>query len=459
MRKLLVGLLLLLGGCVANAPFRTEDGAACEHWKGCGSFYEIHDKYDLGFVEYSERGNDFNPGQTTTLVNKITQASNAGNVALVIFVHGWKHNASTQDSNVESFKEALEHLAISKAAGKKKLIGIYIGWRGMSFHGLGVENLTFWDRKATAEEVGRGGVTELLLRLESISAVRKGNFMLTVGHSFGSAIVLSALNDTLMEKMLAQQRGESAKPFGDAVVLLNPAVEANLGLLLKENSMKVGAMKKPVPSLMYVVSSRADLPTNLAFPIGQFLGVDLTWNQTVLYRNYYGHTYHIAETSLDHTTIGNYDAFRTGFMSDEIADSSSSQRYVAISNRAQVPALTSPETKIAPSDRIGIWGFESYCSDDLAKATKDRFPCFENDPVQFISAPESFIKDHNDVFNDSVKSLLTAAVVKSLSEKNNNVPLRDCAEAGKFSLGICFAHYYDLNKRISAGEEAKRQGN
>lgn len=456
MRKLLVGLLLLLGGCVANAPFRTEDGVSCEHWKGCGSFYEVHGKYDLGFVEYSERGNDFNPDQTTTLLNKITQASNDGNVALVIFVHGWRHNASTEDSNVESFKEALEHLAISKVAGNKKLIGIYIGWRGMSFHGLGVENLTFWDRKATAEEVGRGGVTEFLVRLESISAARKGNFMLTVGHSFGSAIVLSALNDTLMEKMLAQQRGESVKPFGDAVVLLNPAVEADLGLLLKENSMKVGALKKPVPSLMYVVSSRADLPTNVAFPIGQFLGVDLMWDQTELYRNYYGHLYHIAETSLDHNTIGNYDAFRTGYMSDEIADSSSSAKYVAIANRATVPVEPSPEIKTAPSDKLGIWGFESYCSDDLAKATKDRFPCFENDPVDFISAPKSFIKDHNDVFNDSVKSLLTAAVVKSMSEKNDNVPPHYCAEAGKFSLGICFAYYYEVNKRITELEAAER---
>jgi hypothetical protein len=317
--------------------------------------------------------------------------------------------------------------------------------------------LTFWDRKATADEVGRGGVTEFLVRLESISAARKGNFMLTVGHSFGSAIVLSALNDTLMEKMLAQQRGESVKPFGDAVVLLNPAVEADLGLLLKENSMKVGAMKKTVPSLMYVVSSRADIPTNVAFPIGQFLGVDLTWDQTVLYRNYFGHVYHIAETTLDHNTIGNYDAFRTGYMSDEIAGPDASARYVAIANRVQAPGDTSPEVKTAPSDTLGKWGFESYCSDDLAKATKDRFPCFENDPVDFISAPESFIKDHNDVFNDAVKSLLTAAVTKSLAEKNDNVAPYYCADAGKFSLGICFAYYYEVNKRISELEAAERK--
>jgi hypothetical protein len=457
MRKLLV-VLLLLAGCVANAPFRTQNGVKCEHWKGCGAFYEDQGKYDLGFVEFSERGNDFNPDQTTALLNKVTQASNAGEVALVIFVHGWQHNASTEDSNVESFKEALEHLAISKVAGNKKLIGIYIGWRGKSFFGLGLENLTFWDRKATAEEVGRGGVTEFLVRLESISAARKGNFMLTVGHSFGSAIVLSALNDTLMEKMLDQQRGETAKPFGDAVVLLNPAVEADLGLLLKENSMKVGHLRKPVPTLMYVISSRADVPTNVAFPIGQFLGVDLLWDQTVLQRNYYGHLYQIAETSLDHTTIGNYDAFRTGYMSDEIADASSTAKYAAILRAPPATASTAPGTRTAPSDKLGKWGFESYCSDDLAKATEDRFPCFENDPLDVISVPQSFIKNHNDVFNDSVKSLLTAAVAKSLSEKNDNVPSKECAEAGKFSLGICFAYYYEVNKRITELEAQEGKG-
>jgi len=454
--KTLLFCLLLLGGCVTNAPFRTGDGTVCEHWRGCGSFYEVHENYDLGFVEYSERGNDFNPEQTNVLLNKITQASEAGSVALVVFVHGWKHNASTLDGNVESFKEDLEHLAISKVAGSKKLIGIYIGWRGISFYGLGLENMTFWDRKATAEEIGRGGVTEFLVRLENISAARKGNFMLTVGHSFGSAILLAALNDTLMQKMLDQQKGVSVKPFGDAIVLLNPAVEAELGLLLKENSMKVGAMKKPVPSLVYVVSSRADLPTNLAFPVGQFFGVDLTWDQTVLYRNYFGHPYHIAETSLDHNTIGNYDAFRTGYMSDDVADDSSA-KYQAIANHEPEAVETTAKIKAAGGDKLGVWGFESYCSDDLAKATTERLPCFANDPVGFISVPKSFIKDHNDVFNDTVKSLLTAAVVKSMAEKNGNVAPYYCAEAGKFSLGICFAYYYEVNKRISELEAAQRK--
>lgn len=455
MKTLVLFCVLLLGGCVANAPFRTGDGQGCGHWRGCGSYYEIHDKYNLGFVEYSERGNDFNPGQTSALLNKITQASDAGNIALVVFVHGWKHNASTLDGNVASFKEDLEHLAISKVAGDKKLIGIYIGWRGMSFHGLGLENLTFWDRKDTAEEIGRVGVTEFLVRLEDIAASKKGNFMLTVGHSFGSAILLAALNDTLMHKMLDQQQGVSVKPFGDGVVLLNPAVEAELGLLLKENSMKVGALKKPVPSLAYVISSRADLPTKLAFPVGQFLGVDLTWDQTVLYRNYFGHPYYIQETSLDHNTIGNYDAFLTGYMSDDIAEESTAL-HRANASLARGIADSPGEIGKASADTLGDWGFESFCSDDLAKATTQRLPCFANEPVDFISVPKTFIKDHNDVFNDSVKSLLSAAVVKSLSEKNDNVPPDYCADGGKFSLGICFAYYYEVNKRITELETAER---
>ncbi|WP_268796468.1 hypothetical protein [Pseudomonas huanghezhanensis] len=246
----------------------------------------------------------------------------------------------------------------------------------------------------------------------------------------------------------------SVKPFGDGVVLLNPAVEAELDLLLKENSMKVGALKKPVPSLVYVVSSRADMPTNLAFPVGQFLGVDLTWDQTVLDRNYYGHRYHIAEKSLDHNTIGNYDAFRTGYMSDDIAEDSSA-KYRAIASHDPNPVGTSSALKPAAPGKIGDWGFESYCSDDLAKATTDRLPCFANDPVGFISVPKSFIKDHNDVFNDRVKSLLTAAVVKSMAEKDGNIAPEYCAQAGKFSLGICFAYYYEVNKRISELEAAE----
>ena len=88
-----------------------------------------------------------------------------------------------------------------KAWNNRKVVGVYIGWRGESIDIRGVNNLTYWDRKAVAEQVGRGGVTEFLLKLEKAlrnpeTELNKNVFLVT-GHSFGGAVVLSALHEVM----------------------------------------------------------------------------------------------------------------------------------------------------------------------------------------------------------------------------------------------------------------------
>ncbi|MDT1000407.1 hypothetical protein RNI08_32255, partial [Pseudomonas aeruginosa] len=82
----------------------------------------------------------------------------------------------------------------------------------------------------------------------------------------GGAITLGALHDPLLERLLALQDGQRIRAFGDAVIMLNPAIEANQGLLLKENSLKVGALGTQPPPLLYVISSHGDSATHFAFP-------------------------------------------------------------------------------------------------------------------------------------------------------------------------------------------------
>ncbi|MDF5954924.1 hypothetical protein P4110_05960 [Pseudomonas aeruginosa] len=130
---------------------------------------------------------------------------------MVVFIHGWKHNAGRDDGNVASFNKALANLASSGVLGKRRLVGLYVGWRGKSMHGLYSENLTYWDRKAVAEEVGRGGVAELLAQLERIDR-KDRNYLVIVGHSFGGAITLGALHDPLLERLLALQDGQRIQP-------------------------------------------------------------------------------------------------------------------------------------------------------------------------------------------------------------------------------------------------------
>ena len=75
--------------------------------------------------------------------------------------------------------------------------------------------------------------------------------------------------------------------------MLNPAIEANQGLLLKENSLKVGALGARPPPLLYVISSHGDSATHFAFPLGQWVGVNLTWSQVDLDRTYNGTRYRL----------------------------------------------------------------------------------------------------------------------------------------------------------------------
>jgi hypothetical protein len=105
--------------------------------------------------------------------------------------------------------------------------------------------VTYWERKATAEQVAKGGITELLLRLErEVIDEQPGranrNLYLVTGHSFGGAVVLSALNEIFLERVAAATAKNPddarvlTRPFGHGVVLLNPAIEANEVFQLKE---------------------------------------------------------------------------------------------------------------------------------------------------------------------------------------------------------------------------------
>jgi len=396
----------------------------------CGNgYYEKHGNYDLGFVEYTERGNDFFPERTRALLNRIKAFGKGNGVAVIVFVHGWKHNASPDDENVRSFNQALDTIAKLDIVAGKKIVGVYVGWRGLSLHGLQLENLTYWDRKQTAEQVGRAGVTELLLNLEQLDRQNPDNIMLTIGHSFGGAVVLSALSAVLLERMVAAEDGIGVQSFGNGVVLLNPAIEANQGLRLKEQSIRVGLKHVNIPSLLYVVSSRGDSATTWPFRMGQNLGTNMRWSQFDLQRRYSDMNFVLKESQLDNTTIGNYAPFWTGSIDDF------------------GPAAPSAAS-IVGLGKNGKWQYHSYCKDDSDGPQGIQLPCYSYEPVEVFRVPASFMENHNDVFNHNVISLISTITTKSfydgLGGKGIN-PAIDafCFARGRFNFDGCFNHYFN----------------
>ncbi len=397
---------------------------------------EQYDNYDLAFVEFTERGNLFNRNAMDEVLNHIEKISETTNGAqVIVFVHGWKHNASDNDTNVHSFRDTLEVVgATTDKKEGRRTVGVYVGWRGMSWDIPGIKELSFWERKAVAEEVGQGGVSELLVKLHHLTG-KSGqgdnankNIFLVVGHSFGGAIVLSSLHDIMLDRLIdahyddVAEAGECgiADSFADGLVLLNPAIEANQIIQLKENSSDCQFPSDQM-KLMHVISTDADKATSFAFPLGQWLDTVLTWNQEKLYRtseNSSGYV-KLREYDLDITTIGNHEQFRSGYLNKNGPDW---------------------EFNFCP----GVGDAHNDCN---VKDLDNHFPVKKHDPLVFIKTGEAFMEGHNDVFNCNVRGYLISIIYDSLFQRTGDLDelpelaQEECFKDGEFNYQRCYAFH------------------
>ncbi|HUC71458.1 MAG TPA: hypothetical protein VMS01_09730, partial [Stellaceae bacterium] len=129
----------------------------------------------LGFVEFDDQGRPYIRGQIDTLFSRIEEEARYKDLSIIIYVHGWKHNDTAADTNVEAFRALLSQMAemeLRRAPGywpAREVVGIFVGWRGLSVDaGELAEDLTFWTRMATAHRVAEGSVREVLARAKAL---------------------------------------------------------------------------------------------------------------------------------------------------------------------------------------------------------------------------------------------------------------------------------------------------
>lgn len=327
--------LLLLAGCAPAEPFRknlyAQDAPACplesaEADPRCATATPEVDPghYELHFVEFDDQGwlypeprgaaprLDGAPwDQADHLVKRLSGLLEQGEyLNLIVYVHGWKHNADVGDDNLRKFRGLLKATAVleklSSAPGSalapRKVVGIYIGWRGKSWNIPDwALNLSFWSRKAAAQHVALGAVQDLFARLRAIqsrysAANGRGSCLVTgdkndagarcrirsliVGHSFGAAIVYAAVAPQLIESLSvaydrpevrnpAEKAIDGIDPVADMVVLLNPAFEASRFEPLRRAADRYRPRLRR-PPVMVVVTSENDWATRYTFPLGRF---------------------------------------------------------------------------------------------------------------------------------------------------------------------------------------------
>lgn len=299
-RFIAVMLVIILSGCsFGHQAYRTGQNGT--------QLAQGTREFDLHFVEADDEGWFWEPEQAKSALSAVRHAAAASDTLVVIFVHGWHHNAACCDENLEGFKEVLRRLRTEvnqpmykSARGRGQvqegfprpinIIGIYVGWRGRSLPGQ-IDYATFWGRKSAAKRVGESDFQEFMIRLQNVyddHGPREPFLgLVSIGHSFGGAAMLAAtskffeseLQKFNVEPVFLRSSSNGRPPslaqplhgFGDLVLLVNPAVEAaayeRLNLLAR--GLQYNSTQTP---LLVTFSADNDQPRRRFFEWGRIAG-------------------------------------------------------------------------------------------------------------------------------------------------------------------------------------------
>lgn len=388
-RCIFAALILLNTGCVGLRQYRTQPSTEASSLSDT-AIIEVANRYKLGFVEVDDQGWLFSRRQFEYVLAEIERENAAGPTLLVAFVHGWKHNASHGDGNVITFRKNLEILEMLERAGSardhrtpRKIFGVYIGWRGQSSRVPLLNNLTFWERKNAAHEVGRGALAEIFLRLDACRHIQRElqrekstqTRLVIIGHSFGGAATYSATGPLLLQQIIEPEVPGLTPGVGDLTILINPAFEASRVNPLREAALAQRfATNQPVR--LAIFTSRTDLATKTAFPIGR--------NVSTVFDSYISST----ERKANKTAIGHFSPFQTHQLriaKDSAIDHEPELAKQVLQGKAKPTTLRFGEYDLIPAPH---------------------FP--QGFPIYNVYVDSEIIKNHGDIDNRNFVRFLTA---------------------------------------------------
>ncbi|HHM05024.1 MAG TPA: esterase [Gammaproteobacteria bacterium] len=372
-------------------------------------------RYLLGFVEFDDQGQLWDRAQMDAVLGRINAEAADKDLLLLVFVHGWKHSAAPGDGNVNTFRGVLGRLAalenrISAAAGlaPRKVVGVYLGWRGGSVTVPVVKELSFWDRKNVAHKVGYGGVTEVLARLELVqktkdamaardasgpAGAKSRTRLVVIGHSFGGAVVFSALSQ-ILEMRFVDTTGplgvvSDVRGFGDLVVLINPAFEAARYAVLSDMATERGTYFPSQLPVLAVLTSQADYATKLAFPLGRWFSTLFEKEHEASRKNgLTGKRETIDQGRANVTAVGHFAPYQTHRLSATATVGREALAPVAMAEDLKLLFNTVEEWRNdAPGNVIQFHG---------ARLTRSQTSAGRN-PYLVVKVDKALIRDHNDM--------------------------------------------------------------
>jgi hypothetical protein len=410
-------LALFFAGCTSNKPFRTnftpcnpaQAGANCAN-----PVIEATPDYKLGFVEFDDQGWFWDINQLKAVEQMIRteagigQTNIAQGIVIVVFAHGWKNNAATNNGNVEMFRKTLDQLGAAEMVqtnhAPRKVVGVYAAWRGLSATLEPFKELSFWTRKSTAYKVGGyGAMTELLVDLESLQ--QAGNVSLAtnappteliiVGHSFGGAAVYSAISDIVTERFVdTVKHGTPLKPLGDQVILLNPAFEASRHYNLNQMAASIARYPTNQRPVLSIFTSKGDWATHYFFPLGQFFSTAFERNRDHQQKQATRDAVGWFEPFVTHDLIYNTNAETlAGGNSTFNSTTKKHQLHGASQLLASINNVHAQRRKWHPNNPTAA----TYHFDDAILKPRGHYR--PGDPFPIVSVDKKIMKDHDDIDN------------------------------------------------------------
>lgn len=240
-----------------------------------------HEDFDLYFLEMLEDRELTNLNQRLPVIRR--ELATQDQSVVVVFVHGWRHNADIGNENVETFRMLLAYTRSFLNARcvengtycDAKLSGLFLSWRGAiyeepTFGGLldsGVASATAFnrsveaDRLSAATPIGGGtysrSITQQIidyvdgsLNLDNTSLSH--DKMLVVGHSFGGHLIANSYVDEAVQAVAEHEyRGLTEPIVGDLLVLFNPASPLENWKRIQEQIRRQSCLPSSVPNVQH----------------------------------------------------------------------------------------------------------------------------------------------------------------------------------------------------------------
>ena len=360
-RILILLACIAISGCAQITPYRmpfAADAKPCvaqtaSECSGDAYYYLVNkiapklDDIPIGIVEFDDQGVLQDRPSKEVIMDRIRWETDEHGAFVVVFAHGWLNNAAPDNGNLAEFQALLKRIAADdmricegRTCANRKVVGVYLAWRGMSATLEPFKSLSFWNRKTRAERVGQDGATEILADLaqtqrggksdevmraalaktqvdgkpprkscmpdlaqnpDKVPCNRTKSRLIVIGHSFGGAVVYSATQQLLMKDAASELGDKSVdRKVADMVILVNPAFEAARLTSLHD---RAAGMKFPVTQspILAIFTSETDYATKLAFPMGRYI--------SSLFTRY--NPGQEDQPALDRTAVGHYAGYQT----------------------------------------------------------------------------------------------------------------------------------------------------